>query len=332
MLTKLRHAFILLTSLLFGGSHATTAQTVCYLKYYEKVNRAKLLTFKGKYKAANKEYRKAFKMVDTPHGWDLREAARNAAKMKDTIVAFNYYQRAADLGFYPEYMLEPQDSLALRSKITEIKVKSSNSRLCAIVDSLYHQDQLYRKGDYDNNWKKQEAIDSTNLIMAHQIRKELGKFPGFRELGYTRTLRFLLIFNHCQPKDMFDSTYCILLKQVIAGDFNPAEVCGAIDYKAMGDADRPYAFTRVIFGCIPMYCSKEKTYVYLPVRNYKCLNKLRQSVGLPTLEQQLLLSENKPVYDEELVRRNYPKLFMENPPRKPFIDCEGKWMEHDTNN
>ena len=298
-----------------------------YLPYYERVNKAKLLTFKGEYKAANKEYQKAFKMVDTPHGWDLREAARNAAKMKDTSLAFSYYQKAADLGFYPEYMLESQDSLALRSKITEIKVKNCNSRLCSIVDSLYHQDQLYRKGDYDNNRKEQEAIDSTNLIMAHQIRKELGKFPGFRELGYTRTRRFLLIFDHCQPKDMFDSTYRILLKQVIAGDFDPSPTCSTIDYKAMGDADLPYVFTRVIFGCTLTYCSKEKTYVYLPVRNYKCLNKLRKSVGLPSLEQSLLLSSDKTVYDEELMRRNFPKLFMETPPRKPFIDCEGKWME-----
>lgn len=298
-----------------------------YLKYYNRINQAELLAFKGQHTAANRAYQKAFKMVDTPHGWDLREAARNAAKMRDTSLAIRYYQQAADAGFFPEYMIEAQDSLVLQSKANEIKVKNINTRLCSIVDSLYHQDQRYRKGDYDSNWKKQKAIDSTNLIKAYQIRKELGKFPGYRELGYTRTRRFLLIFDHCQPKDMFDSTYRILLKQVIAGDFNPKAVCGAIDYKAMGDADRPYAFTRVIFGCTLTYCSKEEIYVYLPVRNYKCLNKLRKSVGLPTLEQQLLLSTDKTVYDEELVRRSYPKLFMENPPRKPFVDCEGLWMK-----
>lgn len=332
MLTKFRHASILLISFLGGNLLTTTAKTSCYLKYYEKVNEADLLSFRGKYKAANKEYRKAFNLVDIPHGWDLREAARNAAKMKDTSLAFFYYQKAAELGFVLEYMIETQDSLVLQSRVTKIKVKSYNSYLCAIVDSLYQQDQLYRRSDYDSNWEKQMAIDSTNLIMAHQIRKQLGKFPGVRELGHTRAQQFLLIFNHCHPKDMFDSTYRFLLKQVIAGDFDPKTVCGAIDYKAMEDADSPYAFTRVIFGCALTYCSKEKTYVYLPVRNYKCLNKLRQMVGLPTLEQQLLLSEDKTVYDEELVRRNYPKLFMETPPRKPFIDCEGKWMKHDTNN
>lgn len=306
---------------------ALPAFTQSYLPYYELVNKAEMLTFKGKLRQADKLYKRAFKMVDTPHGWNLREAARNAAKMKDTSLAQQYYQYAAALGFDLNRLFTREDSLALGSRIAEIKPNEYRSLLCSTIDSLCKEDQLYRKRDYDKNWKRQMIIDSTNIIKIYEIRKKLGKIPGIKELGYSRAMHFANIFCHTQASQLFDSLHLILLNHVVQGDFTPKMITGAIDKIALGDADRPYAFTRVIFGTTRSYSRKDSLYYIHPVRNYKCLNKLRQSVGLPTLEQQLLLSEDKTVYDEELVRRNYPKMFMENPPRKPFIDCDGKWME-----
>ncbi|WP_320051810.1 tetratricopeptide repeat protein [uncultured Acetobacteroides sp.] len=306
---------------------AQPAFTQSYLPYYQLVNRAELLTFKGQYKKADKLYQQAFKMVETPQGWNLREAARNAAKMKDTSLAQHYYQQAATLGFDLDDLLQKEDSLALGRRITEIKPHKYSSPLCATVDSLCRQDQLYRKKDYDSNRNKQAAIDSTNIVRILEIRKVLGKIPGIKELGYSRTDHFTTIFCHTQASQLFDSLANILLKQVIQGDFKPNMITRAIDKIALGDADRPYAFTRIIFGSTKSYSRKDSLYYIHPVRNYPCLNKLRQSIGLPTLEQQLLLSEDKTVYDEELVRRSYPKMFMETPPRRPFVDCEGKWME-----
>lgn len=306
---------------------ALPAFTQSYLPYYELVNKAEMLTFKGKLRQADKLYKRAFKMVDTPHGWNLREAARKAAKMKDTSLAQQYYQYAAALGFDLNRLFTRDDSLNLGSRIAQIKPHEYSSPLCATVDSLCRLDQLYRKKDYDNNWKKQNIIDSTNIVKIYEIRSKLGKIPGIKELGYSRADRLTTIFCHTQPNQLFDSLTTFLLRQVVKGDFNPKSVTSSLDKIASCDADRPYVFTRAIFGTALSFSSKENVFWVIPVRNYKCLNKLRQSVGLPTLEQQLLLSEDKTIYDEELVRRNYPKLFMENPPRKPFIDCDGKWME-----
>lgn len=303
-----------------------------YLPYYNLVNKARMATFEKKYVKANRFYQRAFKKVEIQHAWDCRSAARNASSMNNVDLAIKYYQQAANLGFDLSDLLQKEDSLALGCRIAEIKPNEYSSILCSTVDSLCKQDQLYRRKNYDSYWKEQMIIDSTNIIKIHEIRRKIGKIPGLKELGYSRANHFVKIFYHTQASQLFDSLHIILLTQVLKGDFTPNMITGAIDKIALGDADRPYAFTRIIFGTTKSYSRKDSLYYIHPVRNYKCLNKLRQMVGLPTLEQQLLLSEDKTVYDEELVRRNYPKLFMETPPRKPFIDCEGKWMKHVINN
>ncbi len=291
------------------------------------VNKAKLLTFKGKFRKADKLYKRACKMADTPHGQNLQEAARNASKMNNANLALKYYQQAANLGFDLDKLLQKEDSLVLGYRIAEVKQHEYISPICSTIDSLCQQDQLYRRNDYDNNWKKQNIIDSTNIVKIYEIRRKLGKIPGIKELGYSRTKHFTIIFCHTQPNQLFDSLASILLRQVVMGDFIPNSITSSLDKIASCDADRPYAFTRSIFGTALSFSTKENVHWIIPVRNYKCLNKLRKSVGLPTIEQSLLLSENKTVYDEELVRRNYSKIFMETPQRKPFIDCDGKWMK-----
>ncbi len=303
-----------------------------YLPYYNLVNKAQMATFKKNYTKANRLYQRAFMRVKIPHAWDYRNAARNASRMNDANLALKYYLQAANLGFDLDELFQKEDSLALGCRIAEVKQHKYISPMCSTIDSLCQQDQFYRRKDYDNNWKKQNVIDSTNIVKIYEIRRTIGKIPGIKELGYSRTKHFTIIFCHTQPNQLFDSLASILLRQVVMGDFIPNSITSSLDKIASCDADRPYAFTRSIFGTALSFSTKENVHWIIPVRNYKYLNKLRKSVGLPTIEQSLLLSENKTVYNEELVRRNYSKMFMETPPRKPLIDCDGNWMKYGTNN
>lgn len=299
-----------------------------YLPYYNLINKARLASFEKKYSKADKLYKRAFKIVSSPHAFDCRYAARNAAKMGKINLSISYYQQAANLGFELDELLLKEDSIFLGKRIAELIPHTYNSELCATIDSLCRQDQFYRKRDYDNNWKRQYHIDSTNILKVFEIRSKMGKIPGVKELGFSRANHFVKIFYHTPPHVLFNKLYLILISQAVDGDFTPNMVAGAIDKIAITDTNAPYLFTRTIFGTTVAFSKKDSVYYIHPVRNYRCLNKVRASIGLPTLEQYLLLCEDKTVYDEVLVRRNYPTLFMETPPRKPFIDCEGKWMEY----
>jgi hypothetical protein len=292
-----------------------------YLPYYHLINEARWVFFKYQdYEKTDSLLGVAFAMVD-PHLPDVLFAAQNANRLGDMNKCYHYFYQGLTKGAswknveerkefadspWFERLKSERDSLLL------IADSRLDKEWCALIDSMVVRDQYNRR-----DRKKQPPLDSINLQIIKTIIREHGRMPGMRELGFTRAQGLSgVLFHHVEERYRLDTLAHVIIKQTLQGEFIPESTAQFIDHGCWFDADLPYHFTRVVFGSEGMRSGGISHVV--PVRNRACIDELRASLGLTSLERMAEMRKMV-IYSDEEFEKKFEGFFMTVPPRRPFI-------------
>lgn len=295
-----------------------------FIPYYHIINEARWMFFKENYSIADSLFRKAFSTVKDVHPEHLFEAAKNAEANNDPESCYRYCRASLEKGMHWQKIEELQNfvSTAWFAKLTEQKdqlhavlLKNTDRDWCNLIDSIFVRDQYNRRENQD----KRDILDSINKQVIKDIIRKNGRMPGLRELGYDGVAKLNIILRHVEVRYVLDTLARILIKQAIQGDFPPEVPTTMVDRACFIDAERPYAFTREVFGNALSFGGEN---ILVLVRNRECVNRLRSAVGLMSIERMVEMRRLK-VYDEEEFKEKFKDYFMDPPPRRPvIINCD----------
>ena len=149
------------------------------------------------------------------------------ASEKDSALA--YMVKAIEVGklLYPidrdsltEKILEQDTSGFYLDKIYDNNKNYTNADANAmypeLLDSLkvcYALDQKRSENSNNNNWEEQNKIDSINRIYLISIMKNLGKYPGYAEVGTEGEQICFLIAQHADKDSSFQRKCISLIHQ-----------------------------------------------------------------------------------------------------------------------
>ena len=97
-------------------------------------------------------------------------------------------------------------------------ISDTNAMYPKLLDSLkvcYALDQNRRKNSENNNWEEQNKIDSINRLFLISIIKNLGKWPGYEEVGTEGAKTCFLIAQHADKDSLFQKKCIPLIHQEV---------------------------------------------------------------------------------------------------------------------
>jgi hypothetical protein len=160
---------------------------------------------------------------------------------------------------------------------------------------IYKTDQLYRgelssMGPQSPNflmlWKKQNIIDSTNLVRVIVILDSIG-YPGKSLVGSQANEAAFYVIQHADVK--YQKKFLPIIKEAANKKNLPwSDVAKMIDRIAIDEGKRQVYGTQMIPKKDPRTGFITNEIEFAPIQNPKFVNKRRKQVGLNTIEEQAI--------------------------------------------
>jgi len=167
-----------------------------------------------------------------------------------------------------------------------------DKHLVAILDTIYQDDQKYRKDlpdiekqyggmseEMKEQWKIINQKDSINLIKVKKILDERG-WLGSDIIGVQGNVTLYLVIQHSNPETR--EKYLSLMREAVKnGNASPVNLAYLEDRTALGKGEKQ------IYGSQVMYLYETKEHFVQPLIDPENVDKRRAEVGLGTMQDYL---------------------------------------------
>jgi hypothetical protein len=178
--------------------------------------------------------------------------------------------------------IEKKD-LAKELFLIEIEDQMIRTELLDLISSAesYNQEEL--SSIIDSFAKKMNTIDSINLLKIEKILKEYG-WPSTELVGEQGVNTIFLIIQHANAKAR--NNYSKLLKKAARKDISQRP-----NYAYLIDKIKMDKGKKQIYGTQLKYVEEKKCFELFPIKNIKNVDKRREKMFLPNLDEYLKLIE-----------------------------------------
>lgn len=298
--------------------------------YGQLIDAAEIFLNKEEYKRAAEKYKEAFDVLGGGGLDDTYNAAKSYAMSGDIDVAFSKLFKLAkltehygisniakvehDAGFEPLHKDKRWNELLNTiSKNMEVLGANLDHELATLLDTIFEDDQKYRKAYIDlvtqkgreavetkKSFKKMKDVDSINLIKVKKILDSRG-WLGTDIVGDKGVTTIFLVIQHADAETQ--RKYLPMIREAFVDGKIPANLLATLeDRVAIGKGERQIYGTQI--GGDP----KTSVSYVLPLIDPKNVDKRRAGVGLNPLQEYLSNFNIKWNVDEYI--KELPKIEM----------------------